>query len=177
MLLCCVSALCWLLQSLHCFCCNQLIVLLCCVSALYWLLPSLHCFCCNQHDCVAVLFQPYTGYCHHCTVSVVINMIVLLCCVSALYWLLQSLHCFCCNQLIVLLCCVSALYWLLPSLHCFCCNQHVHVAVLCFSPALVIAFIMQHFQLSPQEAYLHVQKHRFCICLNQGFVNQLKVSA
>ncbi|KAK7104821.1 hypothetical protein V1264_019479 [Littorina saxatilis] len=42
------------------------------------------------------------------------------------------------------------------------------------SAALVIAFVMQHFGLSYDDAFCLVQKQRFCICLNEGFVQQLK---
>ncbi|KAH7103407.1 phosphatases II [Auriculariales sp. MPI-PUGE-AT-0066] len=42
------------------------------------------------------------------------------------------------------------------------------------SPAFVVMFIMQHFQLSWEDALLMVQNRRYCISPNGGFLTQIK---
>lgn len=42
------------------------------------------------------------------------------------------------------------------------------------SAALVTAFIMQKYNLTADDAINHVQLRRFCVCMNEGFKNQLQ---
>ena len=39
----------------------------------------------------------------------------------------------------------------------------------------MIAYIMETFELDFHQAYAYVQNRRFCVCPNDGFLNQLKV--
>ena len=43
------------------------------------------------------------------------------------------------------------------------------------SPAFVVMFVMQHYQLSWEEALHMVQNRRYCISPNGGFLTQIKV--
>ena len=43
------------------------------------------------------------------------------------------------------------------------------------SPAFVIMFVMQHYQLSWEDALHLVQNRRYCISPNGGFLTQIKV--
>jgi serine/threonine/tyrosine-interacting protein len=43
------------------------------------------------------------------------------------------------------------------------------------SPAFVVMFVMQHYQLSWEDALHMVQNRRYCISPNGGFLTQLKV--
>jgi serine/threonine/tyrosine-interacting protein len=43
------------------------------------------------------------------------------------------------------------------------------------SPAFVIMFVMQHFQISWEDALHYVQNRRYCISPNSGFITQIKV--
>lgn len=42
------------------------------------------------------------------------------------------------------------------------------------SPAFVIMFVMQHFQISWEDALHYVQNRRYCISPNSGFITQIK---
>ncbi|KAJ6584814.1 protein-tyrosine phosphatase-like protein [Mycena capillaripes] len=56
------------------------------------------------------------------------------------------------------------------------CNG-AHLFVLCgisLSPAFVVMFVMQHYQLSWEDALHMVQNRRYCISPNGGFLTQLK---
>jgi serine/threonine/tyrosine-interacting protein len=44
------------------------------------------------------------------------------------------------------------------------------------SPAFVVMFVMQHYQLSWEDALHMVQNRRYCISPNGGFLTQIKVS-
>src|SRR6266567_1636761 len=44
------------------------------------------------------------------------------------------------------------------------------------SPAFVVMFVMQHYQLSWEDALHLVQNRRYCISPNGGFLTQIKVS-
>ncbi|KAK3093010.1 hypothetical protein FSP39_009983 [Pinctada imbricata] len=41
------------------------------------------------------------------------------------------------------------------------------------SAAIVIAFVMEKFGLPYRDSFLYVQQRRFCVCPNEGFVQQL----
>lgn len=43
------------------------------------------------------------------------------------------------------------------------------------SPAFVVMFVMQHYQLSWEDALHMVQNRRYCISPNGGFLTQIKV--
>ena len=43
------------------------------------------------------------------------------------------------------------------------------------SPAFVVMFVMQHYQLSWEDALHLVQNRRYCISPNGGFLTQIKV--
>lgn len=45
------------------------------------------------------------------------------------------------------------------------------------SPAFVIMFVMQHYQISWEEALHYVQNRRYCISPNSGFITQIKVGS
>jgi len=42
------------------------------------------------------------------------------------------------------------------------------------SPAFVIMFVMQHFQIAWEDAMHYVQNRRYCISPNSGFISQIK---
>ncbi|KAH9179266.1 protein-tyrosine phosphatase-like protein [Lactarius sanguifluus] len=55
------------------------------------------------------------------------------------------------------------------------CNGNLlHVMARSLSPAFVIMFVMQHYQLSWEDALHLVQNRRYCISPNGGFLTQIK---
>lgn len=45
------------------------------------------------------------------------------------------------------------------------------------SPAFVVMFVMQYYQMSWEDALHMVQNRRYCIAPNGGFLTQIKVAA
>jgi hypothetical protein len=55
-------------------------------------------------------------------------------------------------------------------------NEQSPLGGISLSPAFVIMFVMQHYQLSWEDALHLVQNRRYCISPNGGFLTQIKVS-
>jgi serine/threonine/tyrosine-interacting protein len=74
---------------------------------------------------------------------------------------------------------------LLPLLHCTRCSGLLCVYApfadmrnlggISLSPSFVVMFVMQHYQLSWEDALHMVQNRRYCISPNGGFLTQIKV--
>ena len=54
-------------------------------------------------------------------------------------------------------------------------NERSPLGGISLSPAFVIMFVMQHYQLSWEDALHLVQNRRYCISPNGGFLTQIKV--
>jgi len=54
-------------------------------------------------------------------------------------------------------------------------HRMVALGGISLSPAFVIMFVMQHYQLSWEDALHLVQNRRYCISPNCGFLTQIKV--
>ena len=53
--------------------------------------------------------------------------------------------------------------------------QPIFIGGISLSPAFVVMFVMQHYQLSWEDALHLVQNRRYCISPNGGFLTQIKV--